>query len=195
MGPPAPSRSSTQNEPSDRLHAVQPFEGECNARRSAREDGHRDDGPLGRSPLAVPRPHLMEFAASLPSALKLRRAQPKRILKAAMRGLLPDAILDHPKMGFGVPLHRWFRDELRSLPGEMLLDPGSRTTAYIRRETVQRMIRDYQDGRADHALRLWVLLGLECWHREAVEAPPLQLAYGDSLDPNVITQAPSSVTD
>ena len=116
MGLPAPSRSSTQNEPSDRLHAVRPFEGECNARRSAREDGHRDDGPLGRSPLAVPRPHLMEFAASLPSALKLRRAQPKRILKAAIRRLLPDAILDHPKMGFGVPLHRWFRDELRSLP-------------------------------------------------------------------------------
>ena len=70
--------------------------------------------------------HVMEFAASLPTSQKLRGMTGKRLLKTAMRGVVPDAILDRPKMGFGVPLERWFREELRELPSEILLDPRAR---------------------------------------------------------------------
>jgi asparagine synthase (glutamine-hydrolysing) len=138
--------------------------------------------------------HLMEFAAALPSDLKLRRKQSKRILKAALRGLLPDAVLDRSKMGFGVPLARWFREDLRTVPGEVLLDPGSRTADYVRRDAVQRMIRDHQDGRADHAMRLWALLALEFWHREVVEAPPLTLTHDELLAPHVGARPRDGVT-
>jgi len=94
----------------------------------------------------------------------------KRLLKTAMRGVVPDAILDRPKMGFGVPLERWFREELRELPSEVLLDPRARNRGYLRTREVERIIREHQAGDADHSLRLWVLLQLEMWHSEVVDA-------------------------
>jgi len=113
---------------------------------------------------------LIEFAASLPADLKLKGTETKRILKRAMRGVLPDEVLDRPKMGFGVPLGRWFRTDLRHLPGEVLLDPQAIARGYFERREVERLIAEHQLGRADHSLKLWVLLQLEMWHREVVEA-------------------------
>jgi asparagine synthase (glutamine-hydrolysing) len=112
--------------------------------------------------------HLMEFAARLPARLKLSNGRGKVLLASALRGLLPDAVLDRPKMGFGVPLARWFREELRDLPRELLLDRGSQVTAYVRPDAIERLIAEHVRGDADHSLRLWVLLGLENWHREVL---------------------------
>ncbi len=130
----------------------------------------------GRSPFLDH--HLMEFAAALPASLKLRGMTGKVLLKSALRGVLPDEILDRPKMGFGVPLNRWFREELRDLPGEMLMGSDSRVHAYLKPEAIRRLIDEHHAGTADHSLRLWVLLQLELWHREVVEAP---LINADSL--------------
>jgi asparagine synthase (glutamine-hydrolysing) len=126
----------------------------------------------GRSPLLDQ--ELMAFAASLPAHLKLRGFHGKRLLKAALRGRVPDEVLRRPKMGFGVPLREWFRDELRGLPEEVLLDPRAVGRGYFRREVVEELIRQHRSGEADHALRLWVMLQLENWHREVVEAPRRQ---------------------
>jgi asparagine synthase (glutamine-hydrolysing) len=113
--------------------------------------------------------HVMELAASLPADYKLGRGVTKRVLKEAFRADLPDDILDRPKKGFGVPLRHWFRDELRDMPREMLLDPGARTAAWLRRDEVERLIDEHRTERADHSLRLWTLLQLEMWHREVVD--------------------------
>jgi asparagine synthase (glutamine-hydrolysing) len=115
--------------------------------------------------------HVMELAASIPAELKLRGLEGKRILKAALRGRIPDEIIDRPKMGFGVPLARWFREDLRSFPEEVLLDPVAVRRGYFRPGAVETMIAEHRDGRADHSYRLWVLLQLELWHREVLEAP------------------------
>jgi asparagine synthase (glutamine-hydrolysing) len=115
--------------------------------------------------------HLMEFAASLPAEFKLSGISGKRLLKTALRGVIPDEVLDRPKMGFGVPLARWFREDLRELPGEVLLDPRSIGRGYFRRQEIEGLIREHHAGDGDHSLRLWVLLQLEMWHREVVEAP------------------------
>jgi asparagine synthase (glutamine-hydrolysing) len=114
---------------------------------------------------------LLEFAASLPAGQKLRAGEGKRILKSALRGILPDAILDREKMGFGVPLVHWLRGELRELPSEVLLDPSALDRGYFRRAEIERLIREHRDRHADHAYRLWTLLQLEYWHREVAEAP------------------------
>jgi len=114
---------------------------------------------------------LMELAASLPRTSKLDGATPKRVLKSALRGIVPDEILDRSKMGFGVPLSRWFRDELRQLPGERLLDPSVDGHGYLQRAPIEQMICEHHAGSVDHSLRLWVLLQLDSWHREVVEAP------------------------
>lgn len=125
----------------------------------------------GRSPLLDHR--VMEFAASLPAKLKLRGMNGKVILKSALRGIVPDAILDRPKMGFGVPLPAWFRNELRDLPGEILMGSDARVHAYVRPAAIAQMIEEHHSQRANHSMRLWMLLQLELWHREVVEAPLL----------------------
>jgi len=114
--------------------------------------------------------HVMEFAASLPVSQKLRATTGKRLLKTALRGIVPDDILDRPKMGFGVPLERWFREDLRELPADILLDRDARQRGYLRAAEVERLIAEHRSGGADHSLRLWVLLQLEMWHREVVDA-------------------------
>jgi asparagine synthase (glutamine-hydrolysing) len=115
---------------------------------------------------------MMEFAASLPPESKLAGPTGKVVLKRALRRRLPASILDRPKMGFGVPLARWFREDLRELPGEILLDPGSRARGYFRPGRIERLITEHTSGLADHALKLWVLVQLEMWHREVLHAPP-----------------------
>jgi asparagine synthase (glutamine-hydrolysing) len=135
--------------------------------------------------------HLMQLAASIPAREKLRGTSGKRILKAALRGILPDQILDRPKMGFGVPLPRWFREDLRTLPSDVLLDPSSSSQRYVTREATMKMIRQHQAGEADHSLRLWVLLQLEYWHREVVQAP--LLANHDRTDSTAHRGQPNSL--
>jgi asparagine synthase (glutamine-hydrolysing) len=120
--------------------------------------------------------HLMEFAARLPAEMKLRGGSGKHILKVAMRGIVPDAILDRPKMGFGVPLKHWFRGELAHLPRELLLDDGSRTGEYLVKSEVERLLDEHADGRWDHSARIWSLVQLEMWHQEVLE--PARAAVG-----------------
>jgi asparagine synthase (glutamine-hydrolysing) len=114
---------------------------------------------------------LMELAASVPAKCKLDGASSKRALKSALRGIVPNDILVRSKMGFGVPLSSWFRHELRELPGERLLDPSVERRGYLQRGLIERMIREHHAGSVDHSLRLWLLLQLDSWHREVVEAP------------------------
>jgi asparagine synthase (glutamine-hydrolysing) len=132
--------------------------------------------------------HLMEFAAALPARLKLHRTNGKVLLKYALRGIVPDEILDRGKMGFGVPLPHWFRRELRNLPAEVLLGADARVRAYVRPEAIQRMINEHQAEQADHSARLWTLLQLELWHQEVVESPLLQHA------PAAVPRAPAAQT-
>jgi asparagine synthase (glutamine-hydrolysing) len=112
---------------------------------------------------------LLEFAARLPPQMKMHRGGGKRILKLAMRGIVPDAVLDRPKMGFGVPLKHWFRGELADLPRDLLLDPSAHCREYLAGEEIERLLAEHAAGQYDHAHRLWALIQLETWHREVLE--------------------------
>jgi asparagine synthase (glutamine-hydrolysing) len=115
--------------------------------------------------------HLMEFAAKLRPEFKRVGGSTKWLLKRALRSRLPPEILSRPKMGFGVPLARWFREDLRELPTDVLLDPRSLQRGYFRRAEVEDLVREHRAGIADHSVRLWVLLQLEMWHREVADVP------------------------
>jgi asparagine synthase (glutamine-hydrolysing) len=121
----------------------------------------------GRSPLLDHT--FMEFAASLPARMKLRRATKKYILKRAVRDLLPAAIIDRPKMGFGVPLDHWFRDELKQMAHDLLLGSSFTSRGYVRRQAVVRLLDDHVQGRANWQYQLWNLLMLEMWHQIFVD--------------------------
>jgi asparagine synthase (glutamine-hydrolysing) len=111
---------------------------------------------------------LMELAASLPAELKRN----KGILRSALRGTLPDEVLDRPKMGFAVPLQRWFREDLAGSAGELLLDRDARSLGFLNRHAVEALIREHESGVADHSMRIWVLMMLETWQREVLSAAP-----------------------
>ncbi len=121
----------------------------------------------GRSPLLDH--ELMELAASLPPGLKAARGRRKLALRSALRGWIPDEILDGPKRGFRLPVARWLRGELRDYAREVLLDPGSRSRGWCEVREVRRLLDEHTAGTHDHGRGIWTLLILELWHRETAD--------------------------
>jgi asparagine synthase (glutamine-hydrolysing) len=115
---------------------------------------------------------VVELGLALPESLKVRRRTGKIALRRAFASELPPEVADRGKTGFGVPLGRWFRSDLRELARDAL--PNDR--GWFRPETVNRLLDEHESGRADHGHRLWCLLMLELWVREHVEAPLLVAA-------------------
>jgi asparagine synthase (glutamine-hydrolysing) len=117
---------------------------------------------------------LVEFAATLPDEWKLSGFRTKRILREAVRGLLPDAILTRPKMGFPVPFGRWMRGPWRDLARDVLLDSRSRQRGVIEPKGVEALLDDHAAGRRDGADAIWSLLNLELWHRTFIDGEGVQ---------------------
>lgn len=108
--------------------------------------------------------HVVEYAVSLPSHLKLRDGTAKWILRRAIEGVVPPAVLAKPKQGFAVPLGRWLRGPLRHrIDG--VLDPDSPVYAYVDRAAVARVAAEHLGGRRNHQGLLWRLLVLDLWLR------------------------------
>ena len=113
--------------------------------------------------------HVMEFAASLPAAYKLRGLTTKSLLKRALKGLLPDETLTRRKMGFGVPISHWFRVELKGFLSDTILSDKALGRGYFTPGVVRRLVDEHAAGRRDYAPQLWTLLMLELWHREFID--------------------------
>ena len=114
--------------------------------------------------------HFMELAARLPVSMKLKGGASKYILKEALSGILPESVLKRPKMGFGVPLERWFRKELREFVHDVLLGRRSLERGYFRPGAVEALLKEHMSGERDRSAHLWNLLFLELWHRTFIDA-------------------------
>jgi asparagine synthase (glutamine-hydrolysing) len=115
---------------------------------------------------------VMSLGLALPDRLKTRGRDGKVALRHAFADDLPPDVATRSKTGFGVPLGRWFREDLRELAHDVL----STDRGWFRPDTVSRLLAEHESGRADHGHRLWCLLMLELWVREHVEAPVLVTA-------------------
>ncbi|MDS4068017.1 MAG: amidotransferase 1, exosortase A system-associated [Candidatus Competibacter sp.] len=109
---------------------------------------------------------LVEWLASLPANLKIGGGEGKYLLKKAMEPHLPREIMYRPKMGFAVPLIRWFRGPLRqrvreSLTGERLLSTGLFEPAYLRH-----LVEAHESGRRDYSAPIWTILMFEAFLRQ-----------------------------
>ena len=104
---------------------------------------------------------LVEFAATLPETAKRGKA----LLRDAVRGTVPDAIIDRPKKGFPVPIASWLRSPLREFTRDHLLGSGSACSFYVERGEALRLIQEHETGAADRSQEIWTLLVLEFWHR------------------------------
>jgi asparagine synthase (glutamine-hydrolysing) len=115
---------------------------------------------------------LMEFAASLPAGFKARGRETKVALRGALRGWIPDEILDAPKRGFRLPLGDWFRGDLRHMASDILLDRRALDRGFFRPEYVSELLDRHVNGVQDHSQGIWTLLMFELWYQEFIDRMP-----------------------
>jgi len=115
---------------------------------------------------------MVEFAATLPNASKIHGKGGKTLLRSAMRGVLPDAIIDRPKKGFPIPIGSWLRTSLRQFTRDHLLARDSACSRYVDRDETARLVEEHEQGRADRSQEIWTLLVFEFWHRHFIEDHP-----------------------
>jgi asparagine synthase (glutamine-hydrolysing) len=125
---------------------------------------------------------LLEFAARVPTSLKLRDGRGKYLLRKALDRKIPREILERGKHGFEAPIGEWLRGPLAAMTGDLLCDGRLRDRGLFNDREVARLWTEHRDGRADHRHRLWQLVMLELWFRQFVDrAPAVEPRYAEAI--------------
>jgi asparagine synthase (glutamine-hydrolysing) len=115
---------------------------------------------------------LVEWLATLPSSLKVRGNEGKFLLKKAMEPQLPAEVLYRPKMGFSVPLARWFRGPLKQRVRDAVLGERLASTGWFDPGYLRHLVDAHQSGASDYSAPLWTLLMFEAFLRNVVDGSP-----------------------
>lgn len=108
---------------------------------------------------------LVEWLATLPSSMKMRGQESKFLLKKAMEPHLPPDIMYRPKMGFAVPLDRWFRGPLRQRVRSALLDGRMAESGMFNPAMIRQIVEQHESGMRDHSTPIWTLLMFDAFLR------------------------------
>ena len=117
----------------------------------------------------------VEFAATIPANLKLRRFGTKYIFKKMLSKYLPREVLYRKKMGFGVPVGKWFRKEMKDYIRDHLLGQQLSNRKLFKKESIEEMLKDHINGRCDYTPQLWALLNFELWCERFID--PAEVSY------------------
>jgi asparagine synthase (glutamine-hydrolysing) len=128
---------------------------------------------------------LIEFAATIPPELQMRHGTTKYIFKRALRGILPDAIIDRPKQGFAVPLGRWFRGGLGEFVRELLFSAEARQRGLFEPAYLDTLLDRHERGRNLDS-QLWTLISFELWARRFLDGGASAPAVVDHHAPFVV---------
>jgi asparagine synthase (glutamine-hydrolysing) len=112
---------------------------------------------------------VIEFAASLPENLKMRRFETKSLLKKVAARLVPPEVVYRRKMGFGVPIGNWFRGEMKNFVRDRLLSEKSLNRGIVKREMLEKYVREHTEAERDHTFQIWTLLMLELWFQRFID--------------------------
>jgi len=107
---------------------------------------------------------LVEFAAGLPAAYKVRGFKLKYLLKRAVEKWLPREIVYRQKRGFSVPIAGWMRNELRPFVDETLGKEKLKRDGLLNPAFVRRLLEEHWAGRADHRKPIWTILCFQLWY-------------------------------
>jgi asparagine synthase (glutamine-hydrolysing) len=118
---------------------------------------------------------LMEFAARLPETLKLHYGTSKYLLREAARELLPPSCLKKRKQGFGIPLAKWFREDLRELMFDLLASQSFRERGIFNLAGTRQCLERHVAGDHDYSEQLWLLMNFELWARCFLDASPAKM--------------------
>jgi asparagine synthase (glutamine-hydrolysing) len=116
---------------------------------------------------------LVEFAATIPSALKIGGTTTKVILKKVAERLMPREMVHRPKRGFTLPVAVWLRDSWSGMAHELLLGGRAMGRGNLNPKYVQRIFTEHIKGKRDNSGMIWTLMMLELWHREKIDRPPV----------------------
>jgi asparagine synthase (glutamine-hydrolysing) len=114
---------------------------------------------------------LAELTLGIPRSLRVRTG-PKHLLKNAVRGLLPDEIIDRPKQGFSAPIREWFRGPIAGQLATKLEASALWDLDCFNMPHVRALLRRHREGRKDLSTRLWCLLNLALWYDEWIGHSP-----------------------
>lgn len=121
---------------------------------------------------------LVEWLATLPTSLKMHGAEGKYLLKKSMEPHLPHDIMYRPKMGFAVPLARWFRGPLRQRVRDELLGGPMLDTGWFNRDSIRQIVEQHESGVRDHSTPIWVLLMFDAFLRNVMDGQAPAVADG-----------------
>lgn len=108
-------------------------------------------------------PELAALAFSIPSALKVRGGETKRLLKRVARRRVPSWCVDRPKEGFSIPIKRMLREEMKPLMTDLLSSDRIEREGVFRPATVRRLVEEHLKGEANHSHGLWSLMVFHDW--------------------------------
>jgi asparagine synthase (glutamine-hydrolysing) len=108
---------------------------------------------------------IVEFALNLPAQMKLNGSRTKSILRNAVKGLVPDLVLEKPKQGFSIPMKHWLGTSLKPMMLDLLSKDSIHQHGYFDHQIVSKWIEEHLDGHANHSHRLWPLMVFEIWRR------------------------------
>ncbi|MEZ6041114.1 MAG: asparagine synthase (glutamine-hydrolyzing) [Planctomycetaceae bacterium] len=115
---------------------------------------------------------VVELAATMPIEVKQSVQRGKMVLTDTFADLIPADIQTRRKMGFGVPIDHWFRNELKDLLHDILLSDRCLQRGLLNPDSVRQLVSEHTSGQVDHAYRLWNLLCLEIWQRMYLDSVP-----------------------
>jgi len=112
----------------------------------------------------------VEFAATVPSHLRLRGKTSKYLLKRAMTDILPIEIIQRNKEGFSIPIKNWMKKELKPMMLDALSPASIKKSGFFDSNTVQSLIHEHLQGRENHSHRLWALMVFQLWWQQALQS-------------------------
>jgi asparagine synthase (glutamine-hydrolysing) len=112
---------------------------------------------------------LVAYGLSLPSALKIDGSRTKHVLKQALRGVVPDEVLDRPKQGFRVPLPAWLRGPLANWAKHEIFESPLSGRGFFNRAYVDELWQRHLTGVQDHSFDLWCLVNLGAWYAHWID--------------------------
>ncbi len=112
---------------------------------------------------------LVEYAMSLPRAMKVHGRTGKHILKRALEPILPRDLLYSQKRGFGAPVREWFRTSLGEEYGARLLNSSIHRREFFDRDAISMMLNEHRSGSTDWSFHLWALLNLTLWYERWID--------------------------
>jgi len=112
---------------------------------------------------------LLEFSATIPSSLKLRKGRSKHLLRKLLERYVPATIVNRPKQGFAAPVGDWLRGPLSSMVNDLLQDGRMRDRGIFDPAAVRTLWVEHRTKQRDHTHRLWSLVMLELWFRNYVD--------------------------